>query len=340
MLVLGKAGLVFVLLTMASIEAAKQEHTTAKRLFTRTKNGLSYATDKQDDLEIIENRFMDLKVKFSKVQEKHEIYASLLDSIGEEFDEEEEDTWINEIELVYDDMERRKVAYVRAQNKTEEKKMKFESNVIELEAHDKKEEENGKAVDKNKNRTLEEFSFSEEAENLNRLLDSEQHKTNPAIDVIEGAEADLKKQFERCKEAQRQLITILDIPNGQEEIIWMKKIHKIYSQVSLKVGIFMQNHKRNTKLAISKNETSAGQGIRLEHMKMPVFDEDIRDYPGFKSDFLKQVVPEMKSKDSTAYVLRSCLTKILLDIVKNLDDDLDEMWKRLDEKYGKPSKTS
>ena len=96
--------------------------------------------------------------------------------------------------------------------------------------------------------------------------------------------------------------------------------------------------KRILKLAISKNEMSAGQDIRLEHMKMPVFDGDIRDYPRFKSDFLKQVVPEMKSKDSMAYVLRSCLTKIPLDIVKNLDNDLDEMWKRLYEKYGKPSK--
>ena len=123
MLVLGKASLVFVLLTMASIETAKQERTTAKCHFTRTKNGLSNATDKQDDLEIIENRFMDLKVKFSKVQEKHEVYVSLLDSIGEEFDKEEEDTWINEIELVYEDMERRKVAYVRAHEKTKEQKM-------------------------------------------------------------------------------------------------------------------------------------------------------------------------------------------------------------------------
>ena len=121
MLVLGKAGLVFVLLIMASIEAAKQERTAAKRLFTRTKNGLSNAIDKQDDLEITESRFMDLKVKFSKVQEKHEVHVSLFDSIGEEFDKEEEDTWINEIELVYEDMERRKVAFVREQKNRREK---------------------------------------------------------------------------------------------------------------------------------------------------------------------------------------------------------------------------
>ena len=78
--------------------------------------------------------------------------------------------------------------------------MKFESNVIELEAHEKKGEENGKAGDKNKNiRALEEFSFFEEVENLSQLLDSEQHKTNPATDVIEVAQADLKKQFESAK---------------------------------------------------------------------------------------------------------------------------------------------
>ena len=73
-------------------------------------------------------------------------------------------------------------------------------------------------------RTLEEFSFFEKVENLNQLLDSEQHKTNPAADVIEKAHAELKKQFEKCKEAQRQLIT-LDIPSGKEVISWMKRIH-------------------------------------------------------------------------------------------------------------------
>ena len=101
-------------------------------------------------------------------------------------------------------MKRRKVSYVRAKKETEEKNMTFKSDVVELETHEKIEEENGKAVDKNGSfRTLEEFSFFEEVENLNQLLDSEQHKTNPAIDVTEGAHADLKKWFEKCKEAHK-----------------------------------------------------------------------------------------------------------------------------------------
>ena len=88
MLVAGEATLVFVLLTMASIEAAKQECTYSKASLYTEKIGFTNATDKQDDLAIIEKWFIDLKVKFNKVQEKHEVYVSLLDSIGEEFDKE------------------------------------------------------------------------------------------------------------------------------------------------------------------------------------------------------------------------------------------------------------
>ncbi len=38
-----------------------------------------------------------------------------------------------------------------------------------------------------------------------------------------------------------------------------------------------------------------------------------------------------------AYALRSCLTKLPLNIVNNVNDDLDEKQKRLDEKYDRTS---
>ena len=39
-----------------------------------------------------------------------------------------------------------------------------------------------------------------------------------------------------------------------------------------------------------------------------------------------------------AYVLRSCLGKEPEGLVKSIDDDVQEMWRRLDEKYGDPAK--
>jgi len=49
------------------------------------------------------------------------------------------------------------------------------------------------------------------------------------------------------------------------------------------------------------------------------------------------VQPQTKDKDKTAYALMSCLSDTPYEIVRNVDDDLDEMWKRLDERYGKTS---
>ena len=45
-------------------------------------------------------------------------------------------------------------------------------------------------------------------------------------------------------------------------------------------------------------------------------------------------------KESACYILRFCLGKKATDTVKSVDDDIQEMWKRLDEKYGDPTKVA
>ena len=70
---------------------------------------------------------------------------------------------------------------------------------------------------------------------------------------------------------------------------------------------------------------------------MPSFTGEIRDYPRFKTDFERQVMPTI-SIENAPYILRSCLSKEAANTVKSIDDDLDAMWKRLDEKYGDPAK--
>ena len=79
-------------------------------------------------------------------------------------------------------------------------------------------------------------------------------------------------------------------------------------------------------------------GLKIERIKLPRSDGDVREYPRFKADFSKLVAPEMKSDGSEEYVLKSCLGNLPIDVVKNVDDDVVLMWQRLDEKYGRPSK--
>ena len=51
------------------------------------------------------------------------------------------------------------------------------------------------------------------------------------------------------------------------------------------------------------------------------------------------MIPQYKKNESAAaYALKSCLSKTPLGVIRNVDDDLEEMWMRLDDKYGKASK--
>ena len=70
---------------------------------------------------------------------------------------------------------------------------------------------------------------------------------------------------------------------------------------------------------------------------MPHFEGGIRDYPQFRKHFQTQVMLNL-TEITAPYTLRSCLGKDALAQVKTVDDNIDEMWKRLDEKFGNPKK--
>ena len=73
--------------------------------------------------------------------------------------------------------------------------------------------------------------------------------------------------------------------------------------------------------------------LKLEPMKLPTFKGDIRAYHQFKYEFAK-----LDSMDSAAYVLKSCIIGSASHIIANVDDNIKEMWVRLDNKFGRPTK--
>ena len=83
-------------------------------------------------------------------------------------------------------------------------------------------------------------------------------------------------------------------------------------------------------------KTTPNKIVRLEKVSMPFFDGTVRQYPQFKQDFQKQVMPTV-SKDSACYVLRLCLGNEPTDAIRGVCDDIQEMWKRLDERYRDPA---
>jgi len=115
----------------------------------------------------------------------------------------------------------------------------------------------------------------------------------------------------------------------------MQKLQRECAQLNIAAGKAIEGR---TVTSAEKKTSTQGIDLKMQRMKWPTFSGNIRDYPRFKADFTKQVMPNTKSDDSAAYLLKSCLEKDPLDVVKNVDDDLSKMWDRLDDRYGRSSK--
>ena len=71
--------------------------------------------------------------------------------------------------------------------------------------------------------------------------------------------------------------------------------------------------------------------LKVKSIQPPVCNGDVRAYPTFKEDY-KRLMESIFHKDP--YALRSCLSSAALDAVQGVENDYDEMFNRLDEKFG------
>ena len=146
--------------------------------------------------------------------------------------------------------------------------------------------------------------------------------------ALEKAQNSLDLAVADCKQANLKYLELLDKHKADAEIDWTRKIQSKYNKVTSNIAVVMAKNNENL---LKEKSTSKGKqlNVRLEKLKMPTFDGNIRQYPRFKRDFETQVLPSV-SKESAPYVLCSCLTKEALGVVRSVDDNIDEMLKRLD----------
>ena len=145
-------------------------------------------------------------------------------------------------------------------------------------------------------------------------------------------EQDLVMIFEDCKSIHDEIIALpLKQRYIEDEIACLQHLHAQYSDTSSQIESHSEDNVINTRL----KETI--HPLHLEKVKMPSFDGNIRKYPQFKTDFKKHIL-SVTSETSAPYVLHSCLSGDPLECVKSIDDNLEEMWERLDRKYGDPTK--
>lgn len=122
-----------------------------------------------------------------------------------------------------------------------------------------------------------------------------------------------------CKSTHIKLLEISNEAAAENEIEWIRRIQTGYNETIEKIQTF-------TAMTENRNNTRQNCALRMEKAKMPSFNGTIREYPQFKQDFQKQVMPTV-DKDSACYILRSGLEKEPAETVKGIDDDIKEMWK-------------
>ena len=298
-------------------DGTKRSRATAKGLFTKSRKNLIRLMDKGSDVEIVDGRMEDMKRAYRTVQEKHEAYISILATGGDAGNLETEDTWLTIVDNEFDDAEEKKVVYVR--KKVAESQLEDEKPVI-LEMQSKQQQY--LAI-----RQVEESTFNTIHESIKEKIDLQMTSDEPILEIIKEEHSDFKRQLEVCRQAHHKYISTLSvIPPVQ--IQWVKNLQDKVLQMSARFSSLMQ-----------KKEDARRSGIPHEKLKMPMFDGNIRDYPRFKADFERQVLPKYKKDEyGAAYVLKSCLSKEPLNVVRNVDDNHTKMWERLDEKYGKKSR--
>ena len=176
-------------------------------------------------------------------------------------------------------------------------------------------------------RTKAQTVFGTICNNTKHFLDN-----NIASHTLERSLKQIEDAYAECKSANDDVLDLADRDTAENVIKFAAHIQcrLDYMTEKLTSRIGPKDDK------VAKRETS---NLQLGKIKLPRFEGEIRAYSQFKQDFEKQIMPHLQS-DNVSYVLRLCLGSDPATIVKSIDDDISEMWKRLDEKYGDPAKVA
>ena len=314
-------------------EAIKKSRSTAKGLFTRSNNAVTDAIKYDDDPELVERKMFELTNRYKNVQEIHENYVTEIEE-DQSFDKNTEESWLSEITQAFSTTERMALAYIKTKKKAEEPVKNEEvqqcSTINTL-------------TESEKFSNLREFEKTElvhEANTANKFME-ETRITGPNKQrILKEYSERLEKQLNRCKNAQAQYLTTISAEEMKKELSWTDEIYDIYSEVSTELALHITSDEKSQDKGASGDTQDTQQKLfrlKLQPMPLPKFDGSIRDYPRFKHDFKTQVVPSV-AEVQQPYVLKSCLVGTPLEIVKNVDHSVTDMWKRLDDRYAEPSK--
>ena len=298
------------------METAKQARTSAKRLLTMAQNQVQSAIDQDMADEIIASRLLKAEQQLQELMDKYQQYLGYAYP-NEEPISEEDDQWFQKISLDYDRME----STAHSRLKGSAKDAQFQNEVVR--------KEDDQSMTLKRQCEYDEMILESMLDHVEDCMRDE----DAAADTIKTAQMEAKNQLDKYCDLVRQ-ITISESDRSRDDSmqkvkLFISKFNSIKIEVGKAIELKGQSHNKQT------HEKSI---FKLDKMKLPEFDGNIRSYPRFISDFKKIVLPNIQSTESASYVLRNCLSGSARESVRNIDDDVDAMLERLNERFGRSSK--
>ena len=299
-----------------AIEKAKAKRTTAKGRFTRKRNFLIKSIESDQGIEPVETNYAKLAEAYDELEGQHE---TCIDLLPDEQSEEAE-AWMTEVQEKFNDATNRKIKYVE--------------QILSKERTTREDAERREYTDKARTRrNTARAVFEASYKSISHALQS---KEIPNF-ALRDLQTQIEDEFQECKKSNAELLRLLSSESVEAETNWIATIQTFYHEINEKIVVSYTNveEAKGTK----QESTASAPFLKLEKVRMPQFDGELRKYPQFKRDFKKQVMTQTQKSDA-AYILRTCLEGEPARLVNSVDDDIDEMWQLLDEKYGDPAKVA
>ena len=285
----------------------KQRRSTAKGTYTRAENCLNkYLENAKTDggIEEVDAYFGDVEKAWCNVQGKHEEYVVTLDADGNA----EEDGWIMEIQERYLVARKRYVQF----KLDVDTRAKFKS----LE----------------RAREIEYETFM----NFYVNLDNSVKNKFPKETIIREKNL-IAQQFEVVKHKHSEFRLVCTDVDDKSHANWLNNVFEKLSSINNLADLYIRTVGVKTESRENLPERTHFENVKIDKMPLPKFEGNARFYHRFKSDFYEIVLPNTKGRGS-AFALRQCLSKEVDRILGSGDYTVDEIFKRLDDKFGDPSK--
>ena len=172
------------------------------------------------------------------------------------------------------------------------------------------------------------------------------------VQQVKEAFSKYRSAFEEVEQRHEAYTeTIEDDEAYDNEELWMADVQKIYTSVMIKFNAYCISYRptadetdtpqdspspqasTGTSMQQDVNAVHQTSSFKVERIKLPRFNGDVRMYHTFKADFLHMMAGKYNKRDAVT-VLRSCLDGKPAEMVQGIGIDYDAVWDFLDTMFG------